>query len=273
MIGAILVFADRPGRRGPRHRRGDRRGAPQPPRDSAAHGRREDRRLGAHHRSGGSGGREGPTGQISGGLRIAPRAALRPQSPSDARIAVASGIGSGIGSIFGAPLAGARPRHRDPVPRRLRGRGPAALVHRLDRRLRGVGLLRGVRTALWLRRELPPHRAPCQLVWFAVIGVLGGLIGLLYAKGFYGIADALQPAPVSALGPARHRRRCSSGCIGLAIPEVLGTGYGWIQETFGAAAPARFPSGSCSSCPSRASRRPGSRSVRAVRAASSARAW
>ena len=30
---------------------------------------------------------------------------------------------------------------------------------------------------------------PTDLVWFALIGVLGGLIGLLYAKGFYGISD------------------------------------------------------------------------------------
>ncbi len=30
-----------------------------------------------------------------------------------------------------------------------------------------------------------------QLGWFGVIGIIGGLIGLLYAKGFYGIADTL----------------------------------------------------------------------------------
>ena len=57
--------------------------------------------------SGGSGGREGPTGQISAGFGSF-LARLLDLSPADARIAVASGIGSGIGSIFGAPLADVR---------------------------------------------------------------------------------------------------------------------------------------------------------------------
>ena len=56
--------------------------------------------------SGGSGGREGPTGQISAGFGSF-LSRLLDLSPADARIAVASGIGSGIGSIFGAPLGGA----------------------------------------------------------------------------------------------------------------------------------------------------------------------
>lgn len=55
--------------------------------------------------SGGSGGREGPTGQISAGFGSL-LARSFDLSPEDARITVASGIGSGIGAIFGAPLGG-----------------------------------------------------------------------------------------------------------------------------------------------------------------------
>ncbi len=56
--------------------------------------------------SGGSAGREGPTAQISAGFGslLARRLEL---SPQDARIAVAVGVGSGIGAIFRAPLGGA----------------------------------------------------------------------------------------------------------------------------------------------------------------------
>src|SRR5699024_4533675 len=56
--------------------------------------------------SGGSGGREGPTAQISAGFGsvLARWFDLR---PGDGRIAVGVGIGSGIGAIFGAPLGGA----------------------------------------------------------------------------------------------------------------------------------------------------------------------
>ena len=65
--------------------------------------------------SGGSGGREGPTGQISAGFASLLARELD-LSPADARIAVVTGIGSGIGAIFGAPLGGRRPGHRDPLP-------------------------------------------------------------------------------------------------------------------------------------------------------------
>ena len=56
--------------------------------------------------SGGSGGREGPTGQISAGFGSLLARTLDLE-PADGRIAVATGIGSGIGAIFGAPLGGA----------------------------------------------------------------------------------------------------------------------------------------------------------------------
>src|SRR6202020_3051909 len=56
--------------------------------------------------SGGSGGREGPTGQISAGFGSLLARALDLDAV-DARVAVATGIGAGIGSIFGAPLGGA----------------------------------------------------------------------------------------------------------------------------------------------------------------------
>jgi H+/Cl- antiporter ClcA len=56
--------------------------------------------------SGGSGGREGPTAQISAGFGSLLARTLD-LSPEDGRIAVSVGIGSGIGAIFGAPLGGA----------------------------------------------------------------------------------------------------------------------------------------------------------------------
>ena len=56
--------------------------------------------------AGGSGGREGPTAQISAGFGSL-LARVLDLTPADARIAVAAGIGSGIGAIFRAPLGGA----------------------------------------------------------------------------------------------------------------------------------------------------------------------
>jgi len=73
---------------------------------------------------------------------------------------------------------------------------------------------------------------PSHLLWFALIGILGGLVGLLYAKGFYGISDIF-----GRLRLPRWSKPAIGGvivgCIGLLIPEVLGTGYGWIQQGLG----------------------------------------
>jgi CIC family chloride channel protein len=73
---------------------------------------------------------------------------------------------------------------------------------------------------------------PSQLIWFALIGVLAGLIGLLYAKSFYGLVDLFHRSPLPrwanpAIGGVLV------GAIGIAIPEVIGTGYGWVQTSLG----------------------------------------
>ncbi|MFZ0170930.1 MAG: chloride channel protein [Acidimicrobiales bacterium] len=180
--------------------------------------------------SGGSGGREGPTGQISAGFGSF-LARLFDLSPSDARIAVASGIGSGIGSIFGAPLGGAvlatEIMYRDDFE-------VEALLPSFIASIVGYVVFGSIEGFSPLFGNVESYRLTDarQLLWFGLIGILGGLIGLLYAKGFYGIADLFGRLPI----PRWVRPALGGlvvGCIALAIPEVLGTGYGWIQESFG----------------------------------------
>jgi chloride channel protein, CIC family len=181
--------------------------------------------------SGGSGGREGPTGQISAGFGswLARSVDL---SPDDARITVASGIGSGIGAIFGAPLGGAvlatEILYRDDFE--VEALVPAFIAsivaYSVWGSFEGFGPLFGYVGNYQLTSALP-------LLWFGVIGVLGGLIGLLYAKGFYAMVAIFARLPL-----ARWVRPAIGGLlvgfIALAIPEVLGTGYGWIQQSLGA---------------------------------------
>ena len=180
--------------------------------------------------SGGSGGREGPTGQISAGFGSF-LARFLDLSPSDARITVASGIGSGIGSIFGAPLGGAvlatEILYRDDfeVEALLPSFIASIVGYTVWGSVEGFGPLFGYVGNYHLTNAM-------QLVWFGVIGILGGLVGLLYAKGFYGMADFF-----SRLSIPRWLRPAIGGlvvgCVALAIPEVLGTGYGWIQAGLG----------------------------------------
>jgi H+/Cl- antiporter ClcA len=181
--------------------------------------------------SGGSGGREGPTGQISAGFGSF-LARFLDLSPSDARITVASGIGSGIGAIFGAPLGGAvlatEILYRDDfeVEALLPSFIASIVGYAVWGSFEGFGPLFGYVGNYQLTSAV-------QLGWFGIIGILGGLVGLLYAKGFYGMA-----AFFSRLSVPRWVRPAIGGlivgCVALAIPEVLGTGYGWIQVGLGA---------------------------------------
>lgn len=180
--------------------------------------------------SGGSGGREGPTGQISAGFGSF-LARFFDLSPADARIAVASGIGSGIGSIFGAPLGGSvlatEIMYRDDFE-------VDALLPAFIASITGYVVWGSIEGFGPLFGYVGNYRFTnaSQLLWFALIGILGGLVGLLYAKGFYGIAARFRRMPI----PRWVRPAVGGlivGCIALAIPEVMGTGYGWIQESLG----------------------------------------
>jgi H+/Cl- antiporter ClcA len=180
--------------------------------------------------SGGSGGREGPTGQISAGFgSLATR--ILDLEPADGRVLVATGIGSGIGAIFGAPLGGAvlaaEILYRDDFD-------PSALLPCFI--ASGVSFLvfGGIEGYSPLFGYFGGYHFsdPVQLLWFGLIGVLGGLIGLLYAKGFYGMADLFARSPLPKwANPAIGG--LIVGSIGIAIPEVLGTGYGFIQKSLG----------------------------------------
>ena len=217
--------------------------------------------------SGGSGGREGPTGQISAGFGSL-LARILDLEPADGRIAVATGIGSGIGAIFGAPLGGAvlasEILYRDDFD-------PAALLPSFIASVVSFVVFGAAEGFSPLFGYVGTYRFtdPVQLLWFALIGLLAGLIGLLYAKGFYGLADLFKRSPLPRwAAPAvgglmvgchrhRHPRRSSA-------PATAGCSS--ASATTGSS-----PSlcGSCSSSPSPGSWPPVSPSVQAGRAGSS----
>jgi H+/Cl- antiporter ClcA len=180
--------------------------------------------------SGGSGGREGPTGQISAGFGSL-LARVLDLEPADGRIAVATGIGSGIGAIFGAPLGGAvlatEILYRDDFE-------PAALLPCFIASAVSYVVFSSVEGFSPLFGYVSSYHFtdPIQLIWFALIGVLAGLVGLLYAKSFYGLVDLFHRLPWPRwVNPAIGGLLV--GSIGIAIPEVLGTGYGWVQDSLG----------------------------------------
>lgn len=175
--------------------------------------------------SGGSGGREGPTAQISAGFGSL-LARMLDLSPEDGRTAVSVGIGSGIGAIFGAPLGGAvlaaEIIYRDDFEYSALAPGVLASIV-------GYAVFGAFYGYKPLFAILGYHFEPVQLAWFALLGALAGGIGLLYSKSFYGVVALSHRLPFT-----RKLRPALGGlCVGLLalwLPEVLGTGYGWIQK-------------------------------------------
>ena len=176
--------------------------------------------------SGGSGGREGPTAQISAGFGSL-MARVLDLSPEDGRIAVSVGIGSGIGAIFSAPLGGAVLAadivYRDDFEYQalLPGTFASVIAYAIFGAFFGYNPLFAIPGGYHLRAV--------QLAWFAIMGLLAGAIGLLYSKSFYGIVSLAHRLPYSKkFRPATGA--VFTGLIALALPEVLGTGYGWVQK-------------------------------------------
>ncbi|MGO8806208.1 MAG: chloride channel protein [Candidatus Bathyarchaeia archaeon] len=176
--------------------------------------------------SGGSAGREGPTAQIGAGFGsfLGKRLHL---SVKDRRIAVAVGIGAGIGSIFKAPFGGAI------LATEILYIGdfevetllPAFIASTV-----GYSIFASYTgwTPIFGNLNLGAFNDPLNLPFYAVLGVICGLVGILYVKGFYGIHAYFQRLKMPRfLKPALGGFLV--GIIGIFLPQVLGTGYGWLQ--------------------------------------------
>jgi H+/Cl- antiporter ClcA len=176
--------------------------------------------------SGGSGGREGPTAQVSAGFASYIARAFN-LSQNDARIAVTIGMGAGIGAIFRTPLGGA-----------VVG---AEILYRRDFETAAIipGLIASIVAfvvfgAIESFDPIFGYHAglvfdePIQILYYAIIGVVSALVALLYHKSFWAVHDLFQRVALpSWLRPAIGGLLV--GCLALVFPQVLGTGYGWVQ--------------------------------------------
>lgn len=176
--------------------------------------------------SGGSAGREGPTAQIGAGFGsfLGKRLHL---SLKDRRIAVAVGIGSGIGAIFKAPFGGAI------MSAEILYMGDFEVETLLPAFIAStVGYSIFASFAGWTPifgyMNQSAFNDPLDLPFYAVLGIICGLVGIVYVKGFYGTRSFFQ-----RLGIPRFLKPALGGflvgIIGMFLPQVLGMGYGWLQ--------------------------------------------
>jgi CIC family chloride channel protein len=176
--------------------------------------------------SGGSAGREGPTAQIAAGFGSWLGDVFY-LSPADRRTALAVGVGAGIGAIFKAPLGGAILS--------------AEILYVRDFELEALvpGFIASVigYTIFAAYSGWQPvfgeglglsFQDPENLIGFAILGVICGIVGILYVKMFYGTQHLFHGIPI----PPHFKPMIAGllvGGIALVYPEVLSMGYGWIQ--------------------------------------------
>ena len=177
--------------------------------------------------SGGSGGREGPTAQISAGTASGIARLLR-LSVAQARILVTAGMAAGIAAIFRAPLGGAMLGVELLFLEDLEA---DALLPGLVASVVGYvvyGAVDGF-VPVFGDQATITFTGAGQFVWFAALGVAAGLVGRLYTASFYGVSDLAPRVRLPRwLLPALAG--VAVGLLGLVVPGVLGTGYGTVQD-------------------------------------------
>lgn len=176
--------------------------------------------------SGGSGGREGPTAQIAAGFGSLVGDMLK-LPVRDKRIAVAVGIGAGIGAIFKSPFGGALLGGEIlysggdfEVEALLPGFIASPVGYVIFSAYTGIMPIFGNVTYTFSN--------PYNLVFYAVLGLLCGLVGRLHTTAFYrtrAFFSSLKIPKVAkpVIGLAL------SGVVGVFFPEVMGLGYGFVQ--------------------------------------------
>jgi CIC family chloride channel protein len=180
--------------------------------------------------TGGSAGPEGPAGQIGAGFGSA-IARLLGLDQDDQRIALTSGIGAGIGAIFRAPLGGAvlaaEILYRNDVE-------VTALIPALISSIVSYSIFGAWSgwNPIFVLKGAQGLSSPLQLIYYGMLGVLCGVTGLFFARSMHQIEGFFQRLEIpNWLKPAFGG--FIVGLIGLAIPQILGMGYGWVQVEMG----------------------------------------
>lgn len=187
--------------------------------------------------TGGSAGREGPTVLIGAGIgSLAARIVSRFRLPErlrftftkeDARVLAIGGIAAGLGAVFRAPIGAA-----------LFAVG-VLYIYGMEDDYLAPALVSSLTSylvfSLFYGFE-PMFSAP--FVWnldlfdigvVLLIGVLASITGIVYIRTFYSLFERFRSWSVPVwVKPAIGG--LAVGIVGLALPDVLGTGHGTIQD-------------------------------------------
>jgi chloride channel protein, CIC family len=185
--------------------------------------------------SGGSAGREGPVALITAGVGSV-YAGLRRCSEDDTRLLVLIGMAAGLAAIFRSPV-GTALFAIEVLYGGMEFEAGALLYTTLSSIVAYAvsGAFLGWRPLFQVPATLgePPVTA---YGWYVVLGLGSGVMACAVPETFYRVRDLFRRLPVpAAIKPAIGG--LGVGLIALALPEVLGGGYGWIQMAIDGALP------------------------------------
>lgn len=177
--------------------------------------------------SGGAAGREGPTALISAGVGSI-YAGLTNRSDEERRLLVLIGMAAGLSAIFRSPIGTAifaievlYSDMESDVGALLYTMLGSVVAYTVN------GLFVGFQPLFRIPSLARPHFL--DYGWYVVLGLVAGLMGALLPMAFYGLRDFFHKIPLPPhVKPAIGG--LGVGLMALALPQVLGGGYGWIQQ-------------------------------------------
>lgn len=177
--------------------------------------------------SGGVAGKEGPAAQISVGLGtvLGRWAGLR---GGERRVIMLASMAAGLAAVFQAPLGMAI----FSVEVLYAGMvfESEALIYTVISAVTGYavyGMVEGWSPIFAIPAGVGAYE-PRALLVFALLGLLAGVAAAVLPGLFYGIQRLFDRMPgPRALKPAVGG--LAVGLLGMAVPEVLGSGYGWVE--------------------------------------------
>jgi CIC family chloride channel protein len=174
--------------------------------------------------SGGSAGREGPEAFVSASV-ASHVFDLFKLSPEDRRKAVAVALGSGIGTIFKSPIAGTLLSAELLYKRDFEYEViyPSLIASAVGYMIFGIAVGYGP-----MFGTIMYSFSVSQIPSFLALGIVSGLFAILYVKSMFYFENIfgkvkLPFAVRAAIGGA------SVGVIGMAFPEIIAVGYGWMN--------------------------------------------
>ena len=178
--------------------------------------------------TGGAAGREGPTALFSAGIGSI-YATIKHSSDYERRLLVLIGMAAGLSAIFRSPIGtaifavevlyGEMEFETDALPYTMLGSVIAYAVN---------GFMIGWEPLFRVPAQLGVNQAS-DYAWYTILGVCSGVLGILIPNIFYTVRDLFHKIPI----PPHVKPAIGGlfvGIMALWLPQVLGGGYGWIQE-------------------------------------------